>query len=57
MPQGSIDFYNQVTATISNGSVATTQEWCRLFMAPGVNHCGMDTTSSFAALVFAHGRV
>ena len=41
----------QVTKTIDGGSTAATQKWMRLFMAPGVAHCGMDTTPYFDALV------
>ena len=51
MPQGSIDYYNQVTQTISLGNLSATQEWFRFFMAPGVGHCAMDTNPYFEALV------
>ena len=34
---GSVDFYNQVTAKIGK---ARADQFYRLFMAPGVNHCG-----------------
>eukprot|EP00966_Prymnesium_polylepis_P226215 5232815-Prymnesium_polylepis.1 len=51
MPQGSIDYYKQVTDIISAGNVSETQRWFRFFMAPGVAHCGMDTTGYFDALV------
>ena len=51
MPQGSIDYYNAVTDTVSAGKLAATQEWFRFFMAPGVAHCGMDTSVFFEALV------
>ena len=50
-PQGSIDYYNAVTNTISGGKLAATQAWFRFFMAPGVSHCGMDTSVFFEALV------
>ena len=51
MPQGSIDYYNQVINTSDEGNLTATQEWFRLFMAPGVAHCGMDDTPFFTALV------
>ena len=51
MPQGSIDYYNQVTKTISKGNRSATQDWFRFFMAPGVGHCAMDTDAYFDALV------
>ena len=51
MPQGTIDFYNAVVNTVDGGDVTKTQEWMRLFMAPGVSHCGMDTGVFFDALV------
>ena len=51
MPQGSIDYYNQVTKITSKGNLTATQEWFRFFMAPGVSHCGMDTDPYFMALV------
>jgi|TARA_B110000208_G_scaffold191464_1_gene258393 hypothetical protein len=51
MPEGSIDFYNQVTKTIDGGNHSATLDWFRFFMAPGVAHCGMDTTVYFDALV------
>ena len=51
MPQGTIDFYNAVTNTSDGGDLAKTQKWFRLFMAPGVAHCMMDTNPYFEALV------
>src|SRR5262249_59747980 len=37
-PQGSIDYYNRVQEAIDGGEDAT--DFARLFLAPGVNHCG-----------------
>ena len=51
MPQGSIDYYNEVTRVSEKGSLNATQEWFRFFMAPGVGHCAMDTGPYFEALV------
>jgi hypothetical protein len=51
MPQGTLDYYNQVVNVTDKGDLKATQEWFRLFMAPGVNHCGMDTSPHFKALV------
>ena len=51
MPQGSIDYYNQVVDRSDHGNLTATQEWFRFFMAPGVAHCGMDTSPYFEALV------
>jgi hypothetical protein len=51
MPEGTIDYFNAVTATIDGGDTAATQEWFRLFMAPGVGHCAMDTSPFFDAIV------
>jgi hypothetical protein len=39
VPQGSIDYYDRVTQTLGGG-YAHTQQFARLFMAPGVGHCG-----------------
>lgn len=47
---GSIDYYNQMETTVGGGSTAV-RDFARLFMAPGVAHCGMDTTPFFEALV------
>ena len=51
MPQGTIDLYDQVVNSSDGGNLKATQEWMRLFMTPGVSHCGMDTTPFFEALV------
>lgn len=51
MPQGSIDYYNQVINVTDKGNLTATQEWFRFFMAPGVAHCGMNTQVYFDALV------
>ena len=51
MPQGTIDLYDQVVKSSDGGNLTATQEWMRLFMTPGVSHCGMDTTPFFEALV------
>ena len=37
---GTIDYYDAVTNAISHGSYRKTQRFARLFMAPGVAHCG-----------------
>jgi hypothetical protein len=39
VPQGSIDYYDRVTQTLGGG-YPQTQQFARLFMAPGVGHCG-----------------
>src|SRR5690606_38159214 len=36
--QGSIDYYERVNVTLGGGFSAT-QDFARLFMAPGVGHC------------------
>jgi len=51
MPQGTIDYFNEVTAHSDNGDPSGTRNWFRLFMAPGVAHCGMDYNPMFEALV------
>jgi hypothetical protein len=38
VPEGSIDYYN--TVALLNGGYARAQKFARLFMAPGVGHCG-----------------
>jgi len=38
-PEGSIDYYDAVVKTLGGGYVHT-KEFARLFMAPGVAHCG-----------------
>jgi feruloyl esterase len=37
-PMHSVDYYNKVVET--TGGLASTQQFYRLFMAPGVMHCG-----------------
>jgi hypothetical protein len=39
VPGGSIDYYDAVTQALGGG-YKRTQEFARLFMAPGVGHCG-----------------
>lgn len=51
MPQGSIDYYNQVVKVTDGGNLSATQKWFRFFMAPGIAHCGMDTNPYFDAVV------
>eukprot|EP01043_Picozoa_sp_COSAG02_P073540 COSAG02_NODE_14342_length_1282_cov_1.686391_2_plen_129_part_01 len=51
MPQGSIDYYNQVVKVTDGGDLSATQKWFRFFMAPGIAHCGMDTSPYFDAVV------
>lgn len=41
--EGTIDYYDALTNRLSGGSYAKTQKWARLFMAPGVAHCGGGT--------------
>jgi hypothetical protein len=38
VPGGTIDYYDRVARRF--GGYARTQEFARLFMAPGVGHCG-----------------
>ena len=40
-PEWAIDYYGQVVARAGGGSLAATQSFYRLFMQPGVGHCGM----------------
>lgn len=51
-PQGSIDYYRRVVA---QSNLPKTQAFARLFMAPGVDHCGRgpgpDSFDAFGALV------
>jgi hypothetical protein len=42
VPEGTIDYYDALTKELGGGYKAT-QEWARLFMAPGVAHCGGGT--------------
>ena len=51
MPQGSIDYYNQVTKTIDGGDVSKTQDWFRFFTAPG-----SDLHHTCACFLYADGR-
>lgn len=47
MPQGTIDFFNAVTAALG-GNAAATNQFMRLFMVPGMSHCvGGDGTNVF----------
>jgi hypothetical protein len=39
VPQGTIDYYDTVTQALGGG-YAQTQQFARLFMSPGVGHCG-----------------
>jgi hypothetical protein len=39
MPEGTIDYYDRVVNSLGGG-YKHTQEFARLFMAPGVAHCG-----------------
>jgi Tannase and feruloyl esterase len=39
VPQGTIEYYDAVTQTLGGG-YAQTQDFARLFIAPGVGHCG-----------------
>ena len=39
IPEGTIDYYEDVVHTL-RGGYRHTQEFARLFMAPGVGHCG-----------------
>jgi tannase/feruloyl esterase len=40
MPEGTIDYYNRVVMRTGRGSYKRTSKFARLFMAPGVFHCG-----------------
>ena len=40
IPGATIDYYDAVTNAMSNGNYNKTQKFARLFMAPGVEHCG-----------------
>jgi hypothetical protein len=42
MPEGTIDYYDDVVHTLGGG-YKHTQKFARLFMAPGVAHCGGGT--------------
>jgi len=39
VPEGSIDYYDAVTQALGGG-YSRTEKFARLFMAPGVGHCG-----------------
>jgi hypothetical protein len=39
VPEGTIDYYDAVTHALGGG-YERTQQFARLFMAPGVGHCG-----------------
>ena len=39
VPEGTIDYYNDVTQKLGGGNYENTQKFARLFMAPGVGHC------------------
>ncbi|WP_083918129.1 tannase/feruloyl esterase family alpha/beta hydrolase [Methylosarcina fibrata] len=45
MPEGTIDYYDEVVNTLGGG-YTHTQEFARLFMAPGVGHCGDTGTNT-----------
>jgi hypothetical protein len=53
MPEGSVDYYEQVAKR--SGGYAKTQDFARLFMAPGVGHCaggdGPQPQGAFNAVV------
>lgn len=40
MPQGSVDYYDEVVRTVGYGDVKEVQKFARLFMVPGMGHCG-----------------
>lgn len=40
-PQLTVDFYEQLTK--KSGGIAATQSFARLFMVPGMDHCGIQT--------------
>jgi hypothetical protein len=42
VPEGSIDYYDAVTQALGGG-YKRTEQFARLFMAPGVGHCGGGT--------------
>jgi Tannase and feruloyl esterase len=41
-PQLTVDFYEALSE--KSGGVAATQDFARLFMVPGMDHCGIQTT-------------
>lgn len=54
VPEGTIDYYDAVTQALGGG-YGRTQQFARLFMAPGVGHCGggagPQPTGQFQAVV------
>jgi hypothetical protein len=40
-PQLTVDFYEALAK--KSGGIAATQDFARLFMVPGMNHCGINT--------------
>jgi len=40
MPQGTIEYYDYLVGATSQGSYGAAQQFARLFLAPGVGHCG-----------------
>ena len=52
VPGGSIDYYDAVTQALGGG-YKRTQQFARLFMAPGVGHCGGGNGPQPPALVGA----
>ena len=40
MPSATVDYYDRVIAKTGTGSAVRVQEFYRLFMMPGVGHCG-----------------
>ncbi|HTR00780.1 MAG TPA: tannase/feruloyl esterase family alpha/beta hydrolase [Candidatus Acidoferrum sp.] len=61
MPEGTIDYYERVTNKLGGG-YSKTQQFARLFMAPGVGHCaggdGPQPQGMFEAVVdwVEHGK-
>src|SRR5262249_23646139 len=41
MPQFTVDFYE--TLAKKSGGITATQDFARLFMVPGMDHCGVQT--------------
>jgi hypothetical protein len=41
--EGTIDYYDAITNRMSKGNYKKTQKFARLFLAPGVGHCGGGT--------------
>ena len=40
VPQGSVDYYDEVVRTVGKGDLQQVQDFARLFMVPGMGHCG-----------------